>query len=276
MAEMISEEKASVSRRSALKLVGGAAVLAAGAAVLAACGSGGAGNTGGGATSGSSSAGGGTTSSSAAGGTGGGTGSSSGGFKVTGGTGKTLVKVAGNKATLTMRGDDIWNSADTFTYFDAAAPSGAQTWVVKVDSLDSTNEWAKGGIMARKSLDPGSAHVFLCVTDKHGVTLQHRDQDGTSEQGNDTLGDGTQTAPVWLKLSTDGKGNWTGYYSTDGKDWSTTAPASTNPIDLGSKFLVGLATTSHDATQHGNCVFEGWQGPALGSADSVGTNDTAQ
>lgn len=271
---MISEERASVTRRSALKLAGGAAVLAAGAAVLAACGSGGAGNTGGsGSTSGSSSAAGGTKSSSTAGGTG----TSAGGFKVTGGTGKTLVKVAGSKATLTMRGDDIWNSADTFTYFDTSVNNASATWTVKVDSLDNTNAWAKAGIMARKSLDPGSAHVFICVTIGNGVTLQHRDQDGTSEAGNDSLADSSTTAPIWLKLSTDGKGNWTADYSTDGKSWATGGTAaSTNPIDLGSKFLVGLAATAHDNTQHGNAVFESWQGPALGSADAVGTNDTAQ
>lgn len=266
---MVSEERASLSRRSALKMAGGAAVLAAGAAVLAACGSGGAGNSG--TTTGSGSAGGtstaaktGTTSTAA-----------SGGFKVTGGTGK--VTVSGNKATLLMRGDDIWNSADTFTYFDTPFTNAKATWTVKVDSLDSTDPWAKAGIMARKSLDPGSAHVFIAVTIGNGITLQHRDADGTSEAGNDSLADAsTGAAPVWLKLSTDGKGNWTADYSTDGKTWATGGTAaSTNPIDLGSKYLLGLATTSHNAAVHGNAVFEAWVGPALGSADAVGTNDTA-
>ena len=264
--ELASGDKAPVSRRTALKMAGGVAVLAAGSAVLAACGSGGAANASGGS--------GGTSTSTGAGGK---TGGSAGGFKVTGGTGKQFVKVAGNKVTLTMRGDDIWNSEDTFTYFDAPANNAAATWTVKVDSLDSTNAWAKAGIMCRKSLDPGSAHVFICVTIGNGVTLQHRDQDATSEQGNDSLADSSTTAPIWLKLTTDGKGNWTADYSQDGKSWATGGtPASTNPIDLGSKYLVGLATTAHDNTQHGNAVFEAWQGPALGSADAVGTNDTAQ
>lgn len=264
MAEMASEERAPVTRRSALRLAGGVAVLAAGSAVLAACGAGGSGNGGSGGAAGSSGA---STTGAAS------SGAASGGFKVTGGTGKQFVKVSGKQVTLTMRGDDIWNSADTFTYFDTKAPTGAQTWVVKVDSLDNTNAWAKAGIMARSSLDPASSHVFLCVTIGNGITLQHRDSDGTSEAGNDSL-DATTTAPIWLKLQTDGKGNWNGWYSADGKTWTGPTPASTNPIQLDPGFLVGLAATAHDNTQHGNAVFEGWQGPALGSADAVGTNDT--
>lgn len=254
MVELLAAQGARLTRRTALRAFGGVAALVVGGAALSACGSG--------------------VSTAAQGG--GKSTAAAGGFKVTGGTGKSFVKVAGKQVTLTMRGDDIWNSADTFTYFDTPVTNAKATWTVKVDSLDNTNAWAKAGIMARTSTDPASAHVFICVTIGNGIALQHRDQAGTSEQGNDAVSP-SQTAPVWLKLTTDGKNNWVADYSTDGKSWATGGTAaSTNPIDLGPKYLVGLATTAHDATQHGNAVFEAWQGPALGSADAVGTNDTAQ
>jgi hypothetical protein len=264
-------DTSALSRRSALRLLGGAAVVAAGSAVLTACGAGGGGGGGGGGQA--QSGGGGSSAAGGAGATGGG--SSGGGIQVAGGSGKQFVKVQGDKVTLTMRGDDIWGQADTFTYLDQKA-SGDGSWICKVESMDATNEWAKAGIMARKSLDPSSAHVFLCVTIQHGVTLQHRDQDGTSEQGHDPFGDSSQTAPVWLKLEKKGN-NWTGYYSLDGKKWDQSVQASTNPIDLGSNYYIGLATTSHDASQHGNAVFsnlQGFKGPF--NADAVGTNDQAK
>ena len=180
-----------------------------------------------------------------------------------------------DQVSLTMRGDDIWNTADTFTYYcTKVAGDKPQSWTIKVDSLDPTSDWAKAGIMARNSLDPGSMHVFLCITSQHGATLQHRDQTDKSETGNDYLsGTNSDTAPIYLKLAVDGQYNWTAWTSPDGQNWNQKTAASTNPIKLNPSYLVGLATTSHNSMTHGYAVFQDWTGPQLGSVYAVGTDD---
>jgi hypothetical protein len=261
-------EDAPVSRRSALRLLSGAAVAVAGSAVLAACGA-----AGGGTAQTGSSTGGGTTSSASSGGT---SSAASGGSKTPAkltGSGLQFVKVGSNgQYTLTTRGDDIWNTADTFTYL-CTQTTGDGTWTVKVDSLDQTDPWAKCGLMARASLDPGSRYVNCVVTPGNGVKVQWRDTDGDSAAGNDNV-DSSQTAPCWLKLNKKGT-TWTGYMSTDGKTYSESVVATYN-VDMGSgKYYIGICACAHNASMHGNAVVEAITGFTPTECDAVGTNDTA-
>lgn len=198
-------------------------------------------------------------------------------WKITGGTGKKLATISGTTATLVMRGDDIWNTAGTFTFLYGPAAAGKNSWICLVKSMDNTNGWAKCGIMAANSNDPGSALVFNCVTISNGICLQHRDTDGANETGNDAEVAAPQSVPAWLKLDVDASWNWTGSWSTDGKTWQNPTPAATNPIPLNAKYIVGIATTAHDATQNGNAVVSNLSGfnPLPSTCDGVGTNDTA-
>lgn len=250
-----------ISRRAALRLAGTSAFVLAGSTVLAACG--GAAPT--------------LQSKAASAGKAPITNSLAPMYEITGGNAPQLLAWGPGKdqVSLTMRGDDIWNTADTFTYYATKITGNKPySWTVKVDSLDPTSDWAKAGIMARNSLDPGSMHVFLCITSQHGATLQHRDQTDQSEQGNDYLaGNNADTAPIYLKLAVDQHDNWTAWSSADGKTWTQKTAASTNPIKLNANYLVGLATTSHNNQTHGYAVFEDWTGPQLGQVWAVGTND---
>lgn len=240
-----------VSRRAALRVIGGVALLATASGAVAACGAAAAGK--GPAAAGKA-------------------------WAVTGGSGtnwKKLVSIKGTTATLVMRGDDIWNSADTFTYLDAPCTQKNGTWICLVQTQDAVNAWTKTGIMARQSLDPGSMHVYICVTPQNGVKLQHRDQADSSEQGNDNVST-SETVPIWLRLDKQGD-NWSAATSTDGKTWGHQTAASTNPIALGPKYLIGIATTAHDATQNGYTSVTNLKGftPLPSTVDAVGTNDTA-
>ena len=71
--------------------------------------------------------------------------------------------------TVTGSGDDIWNSADTFR-FVYLTNSSACTVIARVVSMQNSDGWAKAGIMARDSLDPGAANAFIAVTPGNGVT----------------------------------------------------------------------------------------------------------
>ena len=254
-----------IHRRVAVKAFAGAATVVAGSAALAACGA---------ATTNTSTG----TSSSA----GSKTAAAGGAYSVTPGTAtKVWYTVTPTQLAITDRGADCWGTADTCTYLDQKA-SGAGMWTVEVVNLDSTNAWAKAGIMARSSLDPTSADVFLAVTISNGVVLQYREATGDNEGGTNSDNQSVESnanggvAPMWLKLQTDASGNWTGWNSTDGKTWANSTVGAQNPVSLGTSYLIGLAATAHDNTQHGVATFASPGGFASKkfTGDLVGTNDT--
>ncbi|MHC4581775.1 MAG: hypothetical protein ACYS14_09985, partial [Planctomycetota bacterium] len=57
--------------------------------------------------------------------------------------------------TMTGSGADIWDAADEF-HFAYKVLTGVGSIVAKVESVDHTHNWAKAGVMIRKSLEPGS------------------------------------------------------------------------------------------------------------------------
>ena len=63
--------------------------------------------------------------------------------------------------------------ADEF-HFAYKMLSGPGSIIVKVETVDNTNEWAKAGVMIRETLDPDSAHAFACITPTSGVASQGR------------------------------------------------------------------------------------------------------
>jgi len=258
---------ARLSRRSAVRMLAGAATVAAGSAILASCGASPAasGTQAGGAAAGSAST----------------AAAAPGALAVSAGTGgasKDWFNVVGNQIAVVFRGDDMWGTADTFTYLNQKA-AGAGTWSVFVSAQDNTNSWAKAGIMARSSLDPTSADVIACVTPGNGTNLQYRETTGDNEGTTNTdyqVYDAGATAPLWVKLSTDGNGNWTAWDSPDGKTWGNMTTGAQDPVVLGSTYLIGLAACAHDNTQHGVATFSGLSGFKTNtfSCDLVGTNDT--
>ena len=81
------------------------------------------------------------------------------------------------------RGADIWGTSDQFQYAHTTL-TGDGSMVVKVESLASTDNWTKAGIMIRESLDPGSTFAAVYATGVNGVRFQARtmtDQDATSD-----------------------------------------------------------------------------------------------
>ena len=144
--------------------------------------------------------------------------------------------------TLRGSGDDIWNTADAFR-FAYKTFIGDGVIIIRVTSLDKTNEWNKSGIMFRENLTPGSRHATLAITTDHGVIFQNRLQpNGNSTGINTSAGD---KVPIWLKLSKQGS-LFTAYRSVDGTNWILVG----NPIDVGfgngTPLYSGFALTSHN------------------------------
>ena len=139
--------------------------------------------------------------------------------------------------TVTGSGDDIWNSADTFRFVYVTNSSNC-TMIARVVSVQNSDGWAKAGIMARDSMDPGAANVLIAVTPGNGVTWQYRSSDGGGCNNNTASGG----APYWVKLVRSGT-TFTGYYSPNGTTWTQVASTTLTNISY-----IGLAVTSHNSS----------------------------
>ena len=162
--------------------------------------------------------------------------------------------------TVTGSGDDIWNSADTFRFM-YLTNSGNCTCIARVVNVPDSDSWAKAGIMARDSLDPGAANAFIAVTPGNGVTWQYRLSDGGGCNNNTTGG----AAPYWLKLVHAGN-VFTGYCSPNGASW--TLMGSVTLTNVTTTALIGLAVTSHKSSSFCAATFDnvsapGWPPPLL-------------
>ena len=159
--------------------------------------------------------------------------------------------VEGPVGTYTMiaAGVDIWDTADELHYAYKIL-SGVGSISVKVESLQNTDGFAKGGVMIRNSLDPDSAYTSLLLTPANGVRFQYRQNAGdiTDREFDDTL-----VAPYWVKLERDVGSGFRGYTSPDGLNWQqfTLRPA----VTMGSDVYIGLALSSHVAGVACEAVF---------------------
>lgn len=160
---------------------------------------------------------------------------------------------SGQQLTLRAEGADFWNTNDEgdFVYTSSEAhafyASGGWEAVTKVDSAVWQNAWGKAGLMVRAggsvaNATAGNAKmVGLYITRDNGVSLQYRASAGAnSVNAGNAAG---QHEPIWLKLVYDGSGGFTGWYSSDGSNWTQVGGAVS--VSMDAKILVGLALTSH-------------------------------
>ncbi len=156
--------------------------------------------------------------------------------------------------TMTATGADIWNDADQFHYAYRTL-TGVGSIEAQVLSVEQTDNWAKAGVMIRETLDPGSkfAAVYMTPTNAdgtatNGVRFQARtdtDIDAVSDSSIATPEQMDLVAPQWIKIERDVAGNFRGYYSSDGANWT---PMAWNPqsIPMEQTVHIGLALTSHN------------------------------
>ena len=125
----------------------------------------------------------------------------------------------GGTAIWTVKGGggDIWYHSDEFHYVYLPL-TGDATITARITSMDG-GEWAKGGLMIRQSLDPGSPYAFACNGIDHGPDFQWRNTQAYWA-GNDAAG--TATIPYYLRLQRTGS-IFKAYYSTDGTTWTQLA-----------------------------------------------------
>jgi len=156
---------------------------------------------------------------------------------------------------MTASGADIWAvngvEADEF-HFAYKMLSGSGSIIAKVESIEDTAPWAKGGLMIRESLSPDSAHAFAAITSANGVAAQGRPSTGGASFNTNQTG---LTAPVWLKLERNISGNFTVYHSTNGTSWQLVMGASPRNIPMGTTTYIGLALTATNAAATCQAVY---------------------
>jgi len=153
--------------------------------------------------------------------------------------------------TMTGSGADIGGTADQF-HFAYKMLTGTGSIVAKVESVENTHDAARAGVMIRETLDPNSKNAFACITPVNGVMSQGRTDTGSTSYRATQSG---IAAPHWIKLERDIAGNFTAYQSTNGSSWVMVENSVPQNIMMNSNTYVGLALTSHNASQTCQAVF---------------------
>ncbi len=193
-----------------------------------------------------------------------------------------FAETASGNVLMNAIGADIWDVGDQFR-FAYKTLTGNGTMVARVDSLFNSNAWAKGGVMIRQNVEPGSVHAFMPITPGgsgggNGASFQHRLAANGASTNNDNTG-AVVAAPYWVKIERNGN-NFTGSISPDGKTWTQLGTAQT--ITMTGPVLIGLALCSHDAAittgaEFSNIAVTGnvtgaWQIAEIGAAQPAGNS----
>ncbi len=154
---------------------------------------------------------------------------------------------------VTASGNDIWSTADAFRFL-WQTNVGNCTILARVNSEQSANAMAKAGVMIRSSLASNAPNAFVALT-PGGVTFQYRSSAGGGTSSNLVSG---VTAPCWVELVQSGS-TFTGYYSTDGANWTQLGTAT---ISMGSMVYPGLAFCNNGNTSLGTATFDNVSTPS--------------
>ncbi len=161
------------------------------------------------------------------------------------------AEVDGSEATLVAGGDDIWNNADQFTFLYKEV-SGDFDVAIVVQSIELTNNWAKAGIMARQTLEPGSINVLAAARAQNDlVTFQRRETTDGGSASERFTPDGA-SFPTGIRLIKEGdvfSGDWGEGIEWSGDPVTRDGATSTPPVELelSDPYYLGIAVTSHAA-----------------------------
>ncbi|QUQ67394.1 alpha-galactosidase [Kutzneria sp. CA-103260] len=144
----------------------------------------------------------------------------------------------GDRLGIQAQGADLWNTTNEYgsMYLPGKEHDGSET-VVRIDSQDNSNVWAKAGIMVRNDIgdaNGGKGFVILAETPGNGFLLDwDSDGDGLLDQQASVA---SAVYPAWLKLVRSGT-TFSGYYSVDGTNWTLvgtgTVPSAAATQDVG-------------------------------------------
>ncbi len=166
--------------------------------------------------------------------------------------------------TVTCDGSDFWGNNDRggMTYTECTGDFDVSCRVVTIAGR-TTDQWTRGGIMARNSLTANSRNVLV-----YWKPIQGRDDGNNASRVdfNRRVTDGANTArddglhkdyPVWIRLTRIGDA-FRAYQSDDGSLWDQIGSPRT--IDMEDTLYLGLAVASHNNNQTTTYTFDNVSG----------------
>lgn len=174
------------------------------------------------------------------------------------------TKIKSGIYTIKGSGHDIWDNADGFRFAYTKVKGDFEAVVHQV-SIELPNEWAKGGVHARQSVEAEAVNAQAIVTGGGGGGTQitwRAVHGGASSEFMDTAPGPWKDGECWLKLTRKGD-EFHGYISEKGKEWKdlkSTTVKMNDPILVGLAVcgLGNIATAVYDnftITQNGKAIF---------------------
>lgn len=145
-------------------------------------------------------------------------------------------------------GGDIAGTNDQF-HFAYQKIAGDVEISARVNSIGNTDAWAKGGVMIRDTLEPGSAYMMMGSTVSMGMIYQRR----TFENKVSVNRNFAELAlPRWVKVVRTGD-RLSSYESLDGDAWNIVG---TEEIDLNKAVFIGCVATSYNENRVCSVYFD--------------------
>ncbi len=164
--------------------------------------------------------------------------------------------------TVVGAGHDVWGAADGFRYVYTEV-SGDFDAIVQISFFErpAGEKWAKAGLMARQSTDPGAKNALSTAAagepgDELGVQITWRPEtDGETDELNfwELGGPSGFNDGEWIRLTRSGN-DFSVSWSDDGVAWADDYAAV--PIEMNDPILVGLAVTATNTGIFCEAVYE--------------------
>ncbi len=175
------------------------------------------------------------------------------------------------------KSEDLWGDEDSFFFYYTDAGTADRTYVTFISSPAShVDEWAKGSLMARASLDDDAAYLAVVRPAAEPLRIQYREATGKDTKKvevpiapPDTVDDDT-LGYVKLQISNSGK-QVQGWGSVDGVTWKFIGSFSFSSAMR----YHGYGTSSHDKDKLVKFLFFPHETMPLSQTASIGDDVSA-
>ena len=138
-------------------------------------------------------------------------------------------------------GNDIWGNADQFHFMHQTLQGDGEV-MVRVVNIGNTHPYAKGGLMVRETLDPGSPHVSVLMNQTQKAMHYRKTPSAATELAPNGWTMANPSNQIFMRLVRVGNVFAT-FTSPEGRSWDY---IHSEEIPLAQSLEVGIGATSHN------------------------------